>query len=890
MRSLLLAALFLPLAAFADTAGAGATPAAELKVADGFKVELLRSASKEEGSWICMAIDDKGRLYISCQGKPPGAGMKNEDQWGGLYRVTLDGQGQVGQWEQVPVPIGDAMGMLWAFDSLYVSGEGPEGRGIYRLKAAPDRDTLTTWSMWKKVPGGNGEHGAHALILGPDKKSIYVVHGNSTPLIEGTEKETPYRNYAEDDLLPRVMDPVATFFDKIKAPYGCVFRTDENGTKWDIVAGGFRNPYDIDFNADGELFTYDSDMEWDVGLPWYRPTRILHIIPGGEFGFREGSAKWPDSYADSLPAVVNIGLGCPTGVKFGTKSNFPTKYKQAFFVLDWTFGRILAVHLHPKGASYTAENALPSPYYLTGPASSPDVEEFVKGKGLPVTDVEFGLDGSMYFTIGGRGTQAGLYRVSYTGGAGYATQPGVVVPAPHASDAEEEARMARNYRRAMEADTTTLDDGPGFARTPSRVRAAIENDRYVYFAARTRAERLPLDQLRKLTFEEPLVREGVVSPTDAHDRQYVQTLDSLMGFLALARMGTKDDQEPLLKALGKLPLAEASDDLKLIALRVLEVTLIRQGRPSTDAVEEMTKHLSAAYPAKSFAFNRELVQLLVYLGAPDVVEKTLSLMDKTEEPAEQVWYATCLREAGNWTPAQRERYFSWFAKARAYHGGNSFGKFILRIRDQALEKLPEAERPALLALAEKVIDSGKPAFPMPARPFVKMWAMTDLEPALGGVTKGRDFARGKKLFTEAMCAQCHLFAGTGGTAKGGAIGPDLTAVGSRFSARDILESIVEPSKVISEQYQSFLFTMKDGSTIGGQVAEENHYLITLIVDPINGTRQNIPKGNVVKREVSPISMMPPGLLATLSQEDVLDLIAYLQSGGNEKAPAFEKSK
>ena len=77
----------------------------------------------------------------------------------------------------------------------------------------------------------------------------------------------------------------------------------------------------------------------------------------------------------------------------------------------------------------------------------------------------------------------------------------------------------------------------------------------------------------------------------------------------------------------------------------------------------------------------------------------------------------------------------------------------------------------------------KPAAPMAARPFVKMWTLADLEPALGGVTKGRDFARGKKLYAEAMCAQCHLFAGTGGTAQGGAIGPDLTAVGSRFSAR-----------------------------------------------------------------------------------------------------------
>jgi hypothetical protein len=208
--------------------------------------------------------------------------------------------------------------------------------------------------MWKAVPGGNGEHGAHALVLGPDGKSIYIVHGNSTPLIDGIAPDSPYSNYREDDLLPRVMDPVATFFDKIKTPYGYVLRTDENGTKWELLAGGFRNPYDIDFNADGELFTYDSDMEWDVGLPWYRPTRVLHVVPGGEYGFREGSAKWPAWYPDSLPAAVDIGLGCPTGVKFGTRSNFPEKYRRAFFIMDWTFGRILAVQLHPRGASYTA--------------------------------------------------------------------------------------------------------------------------------------------------------------------------------------------------------------------------------------------------------------------------------------------------------------------------------------------------------------------------------------------------------------------------------------------------------------------------------------------------------------------------------------------------------
>lgn len=876
MRLSLFAALLLsPVLAFAQAAPPPAsTPAEELTVAPGFKAELLKSASKEEGSWISMAIDGKGRLYISPQGKPPEAGMKKEDAWGGLWRVTLDAQGHIAQWEKVPVPVGDAMGMLWAFDSLYVSGDGPEGRGIYRLKDSKGADALDSWTLFKKVPGGNGEHGAHALVLGPDGKSIYIVHGNSTPLIEGTSAESPYRNYAEDDLLPRIKDPVATFFDKVHSPYGYILKTDENGAKWDLVAGGFRNPYDIAFNADGELFTYDSDMEWDVALPWYRPTRILHIVPGGEYGFREGSSKWPDYYADSLPAVVNIGLGCPTGVEFGTTSNFPAKYKSAFFILDWTFGRILAVHLHPKGASYTAQNDVP-PYHLTGPLKSDDVEEFLRGKGMPVTALQFGKDGAMYFTVGGRGTQAALYRVSYTGPA----EP-QAAPAPTAE--ELMATDARALRTVLEgaADAATAKDI--FSQWQLKAHAAEDYDRFLYFAARTRAEKLPLEQLRKLALEEPEI------PQEIKGAPRVKALDGLMGLLALARMGTKDDQELVLKTLGKYPLASLDEELKLIKLRVIEVAFARQGRPNTDLVKMGAEKLGRQYPAASFPLNRELCSLLVYLDAPDVVEKTLKLMDESQEPAEQIWYALCLREATTWTPAQREHYFTWFSKMQDYRGGNSTKKFLLRIRDLALEKLPEAERPALLALAEKVSDKPKAAFTMPSRPFVKNWTVADLDPVLEGVKKGRDFARGRKLFGEVLCAQCHLFAGTGGLAKGGAVGPDLTAVGSRFSAHDILESIIEPSKVISEQYASFLFTMKDGSVVGGQVADENHYLVTLIVDPFNGTKQNIPKGNIVKKEASPVSLMPPGLVSTLSQDEILDLLAYLQSGGNDKAEAFSK--
>src|SRR5436190_9021091 len=226
---------------------------------------------------------------------------------------------------------------------------------------------------------------------------IYVMNGNHTKVPKDLEPSSPHIRYQEDFLLPRQWDANGHAVG-VLALGGHILRTDPDGKKWELLLGGFRNSYDFDFNADGEMFTFDSDMEWDWGLPWYRPTRINHCVIGGESGWRSGSAVWPDYYPDSLPPVVNIGVGSPTGVKFGTGSKFPEKYQRALYVMDWSYGRIIAVHLRPDGASYTG-----------------DFETFVRGKPLNVTSLQIGRDGAMYFITGGRGTQSGLYRVTYTG-------------------------------------------------------------------------------------------------------------------------------------------------------------------------------------------------------------------------------------------------------------------------------------------------------------------------------------------------------------------------------------------------------------------------------------------------------------------------------------------
>src|SRR4029079_5444212 len=116
---------------------------------------------------------------------------------------------------------------------------------------------------------------------------------------------------------------------------------------------------------------------------------------GAEFGWRNGSGKFPIYYPDSLPAAVDIGPGSPTGVLFGYQAKFPAKYREALYILDWSYGIIYAVHLQPQGSTFTGV-----------------AERFVTGTPLPRTDAAIGPDGAMYFTIGGRKVQSGLYRIS----------------------------------------------------------------------------------------------------------------------------------------------------------------------------------------------------------------------------------------------------------------------------------------------------------------------------------------------------------------------------------------------------------------------------------------------------------------------------------------------
>ena len=239
-----------------------------------------------------------------------------------------------------------------------------------------------------------GEHGQHALVLGPDG-FIYIMIGNHSSPKKEYEPNSPYHHFYEGDLvLPKYEDAGGHAVGVKAPPGGTVIRTDTEGSFVQLFAGGFRNAYDLAFNQNGELFTFDSDMEWDMGLPWYRPTRINHILPGAEFGWRSGWSLWPDYYPDSLPATIELGRGSPTGLEFYNHHKYPEKYHDCLFACDWSQGRILAIHLKRRGASFEATS-----------------EVFVEGRPLNATDIAVAPDGWLYFATGGRDTEGGLYRI-----------------------------------------------------------------------------------------------------------------------------------------------------------------------------------------------------------------------------------------------------------------------------------------------------------------------------------------------------------------------------------------------------------------------------------------------------------------------------------------------
>jgi putative heme-binding domain-containing protein len=847
-----------------------ATPAEALKVLKDFRAELLYSVPKEtEGSWVNLCVDPKGRLITS-------------DQYGPLYRITpsplttpgqesrgsapplpspIGGEGLgvrgASKIEKLDLPLGGAHGLLWAFDSLYVmvnegvtiNGVRPR-HGLHRVRSKDGGDTFEKPEFLHEV-NGSGEHGCHAILPGPDGKSLYIVCGNMTRMVQPLAGSRVPRLWGEDHLLPRLPDGNG-FMAGVLGPGGCIYRVDPDGKNWELVSTGYRNPFDAAFNRQGELFTYDADMEWDMNTPWYRPTRVCLVASGSDYGWRNGAGKWPAYFPDSLPAVFNVGPGSPTGMCFGYGAHFPAKYQEALFLCDWSYGKLYALHLTPDGSAYKGE-----------------IEEFVSGSPLPLTDAVVNpKDGALYFTTGGRRVQSGLYCITYAG-----KEP--TAPANGSDSRGAEARALRHRLEAFHGhpDPRAVDAAWPYLGHPDRyirsaARVAVEHQDPETWQVRAIAE---TDPARALSALLALVHATGQDPFH-HPRK---PADPIPG-AALKR--------PILDALTRLDWEKLTDPQRLDLLRIYGNLFNRMGWPDRTARGRLIQRFDPLFPAKNRELNTELCQLLVYLEAPGIAAKALKLMADAPTQEEQMDYAKSLRvlQTG-WTPSQRAEYFAWYLKAANYKGGSSFQGFLRLMKADALATLTDTDKAELQPVLAAKPTAATPVVGKP-RPIYRHWTLDELVPKVEAGLTRRDFDRGRRLFGEAKCFACHRFDN-----EGGAAGPDLTQASGRFSVRDLLESIVEPSKTISDQYAAVVLTTTDGKVVTGRIvnhAGDSMMVMTDMLDPDGQVNVNAKKVESVEK--SPVSMMPADLLDPFKEDEVLDLVAYLLSRGDRSNRMFAR--
>jgi putative heme-binding domain-containing protein len=861
----------------------------KLKLLPGFKAEHLYSPSENKmGSWVSMAFDDKGRMIVS-------------DQYGSLYRLKIPpiskdtakpkieiekltiGKPGTPAMDSLKnaVTMGYAQGLLYAFNSLYVmvnhgqDSAFPKGSGLYRLQDSDNDDQFDQITLIKLL-NGEGEHGPHSIKLAPDGQSIYLISGNHTDVPEFDVYKLP-KTWKEDNLFPLIKDPNGHATDRM-APGGWIARINPEGSKWELVSAGYRNAFDIAFNEDGELFTYDSDMEWDLGMPWYRPTRICHVTSGSEYGWRTGNSKWSPSYPDNLPPVLNIGQGSPTNLVSAQEARFPEKYRRSLLAFDWSFGIIYSVQLKPQGASYTAT-----------------AEEFISGSPLPLTDGTIGPDGALYFLTGGRRLESDLYRVYYEDNAG-ANDP--LIPS-----ADAEAAAARKTRKDLEAfqnakDTAAITTAWPYLKSP---------DRFIRYAARIAIEHQPVQlwQARALAEKDPVALTHAV--------------------IALVRNGSPAVKKDVYNALTSIDFKSLNEAQQIDVVRAIELTILRLGQPDAAQKASVIAYLDKEFPAKTNLLNRSLSNVLVNLGSPTAVEKTLALLESAKDdtsyqktissssdlilrnpqygidiantlaktpPAQQIYYATVLSEAkAGWTPSLQEKYFGWFKNAFGYKGGNSYIGFVNFARKTALAKLPKSEllKYDTLSGSKMLSESGRglaAASTWPKGPG-RNWKLEDALKVVEADSGTRDFAAGKNHFIAMQCGSCHAMKG-----EGGAVGPDLSQLGTRFSKKDILESIIEPNKVISDQYAAKIFTLKDGNSVVGRLKNEDNDNYFISQNPFAPeTVRTVAKKDVVNVKNSEVSLMMRGMINPLNPAELNDLMAYLISGANKDHEAYKpKSK
>jgi putative heme-binding domain-containing protein len=454
--------------------------------------------------------------------------------------------------------------------------------------------------------------------------------------------------------------------------------------------------------------------------------------------------------------------------------------------------------------------------------------------------MEFGPDGALYFITGGRGSQSGLYRVTWTG------EP---LASPIATTDDDSRRLRHQletyHQRIAANEIEFIWQNLG------------SEDLWIRHAARIALENQPIESWRDRALSAP---DSIAKRT---------------ALLALARIGETGDQAAIFDHIFGLPWSKLQSQDRLLPLRTLQVSIARHGLPSEAVQQRLLADLDPLLPDNDFSTNWLLQELLVKLQSSTVLAKSIELLEQSTTQEEQFQYAKTLSHVSTgWDLDNAKRVVNWLEKSRRYTGGKLVETHWRNLKNDYQAILSSSLQDELAGDWERLsqplpetIESTQPI-----RPVVKKWTLEDLvEDASKLLPNQRTKEQGERALAAANCLTCHRIG-----QRGSFLGPDLTHVGKRLDGRALLESIIDPSKQVDPKYLNTNYLMSDGRLVSGRTVGVSKNQLTIEVDSTTGNTVVIDRVEIEASVPGTRSPMPDGLVDTLTREEILDLIALLR--------------
>lgn len=775
------------------------------------------------------------------------------------YKLQL-----IAQEPDIVTPVGmafDAKGRLLVVESNThkrpADYKGPEGDRIRMLSDSDGDGKLDQWSTF-----ADGFLHVMNLLVRPDG-GIYVLSRHEVVLLRDTdgdgradEKKLIVHLETEDDYPHNGLGGIAQLKDgslllclgenhgfaytlngsdgtKLsgKGGYDGVIHATADGGKLEWLAHGVWNPFSICVDPVGRMFAVDNDPDASP------PCRLLHIVPGGDYGYRYQYGRsgthplqaWNGELPGTLPMVCGVGEA-PTAI---------IAHAGNLWVTSWGDHRLEKYRIIPRGASFGAEREVVvqgnADFRPTGLAAAPDGSLYfgdwelkdyeVHGKGriwrltLPKDELDqkfppLSADEQRVAAITDEGAAAvagsndPFERAASVWRLAHADDP---LPTANGESSPQWKISVLQAERLREAKDTDAILRAALADESSDVRLYA-----VRWIADERITALRDDVAKLLDDELPNPRYylSVLGAVDWLDREFNAETTRGVSEALLVRELENPNRPPAVHALALRLLSPTNEFLTLDRLR---------------------EYLDVDY----LPLQLEAVRSLAQSNQP----RRFELLESTA------------RDVAQPTEVRVEALVG-------LSGAADHGREVLEMFAEGSEPDLQREARRLLRLAGA---TPTPTDTLPSATDLAVWNVLLAEP-------GRA-ASGRRLFFSPVgprCSVCHQFDGRGGT-----IGPDLTNVGQSNSRDRIIASILQPSREIAPHYQPWLLTTTDGKTISGlRLAKGGDDGIEPYADA-EGRSFTLASEHIESRTASPVSIMPDGLEKTLSLEDLRDLVTFL---------------